>query len=90
MLCSECVYALVLQMLDLLCSFSYISACSFSTLIYSPINPCRVQYKMPEAYDQEGVVDQEKRFAAAIQRYRSVRNNVCYKPLMQKSEPYGQ
>ncbi|XWS60471.1 hypothetical protein CRYUN_Cryun07bG0039200 [Craigia yunnanensis] len=28
------------------------------------------EYKMPEAYDQEGVVDQEKRFAAAIQRYR--------------------
>ncbi|KAK8604564.1 hypothetical protein V6N13_099500 [Hibiscus sabdariffa] len=28
------------------------------------------EYKMPEAYDQEGVVDQEKRFAVAIQRYR--------------------
>ena len=27
---------------------------------------------MPEAYDQEGVVNQEKRFAAAMQRYRSV------------------
>ncbi|XP_022739034.1 pre-mRNA-splicing factor ATP-dependent RNA helicase DEAH1 isoform X2 [Durio zibethinus] len=28
------------------------------------------EYKMPEAYDQEGVVDQEKRFAVALQRYR--------------------
>ncbi|KAJ6795426.1 pre-mRNA-splicing factor ATP-dependent RNA helicase DEAH1 [Iris pallida] len=28
------------------------------------------EYKMPEAYDQDGVVNQEKRFAAAIQRYR--------------------
>ena len=25
---------------------------------------------MPKAYDQEGVVDQEKRFAAAIQHYK--------------------
>ncbi|ONK64758.1 uncharacterized protein A4U43_C07F29560 [Asparagus officinalis] len=28
------------------------------------------EYKMPEAYDQDGVVNQEKRFAAAMQRYR--------------------
>ncbi|CAA6659157.1 unnamed protein product [Spirodela intermedia] len=28
------------------------------------------EYRMPEAYDQEGVVNQEKRFAAAMQRYR--------------------
>ncbi|XP_015869881.3 pre-mRNA-splicing factor ATP-dependent RNA helicase DEAH1 isoform X1 [Ziziphus jujuba] len=28
------------------------------------------QYRMPEAYDQEGGVNQEKRFAVAIQRYR--------------------
>ncbi|XVF50023.1 hypothetical protein PTKIN_Ptkin04bG0062300 [Pterospermum kingtungense] len=28
------------------------------------------EYKMPEAYDQEGIVDQEKRFAVALQRYR--------------------
>ncbi|XP_028765073.1 pre-mRNA-splicing factor ATP-dependent RNA helicase DEAH1 isoform X1 [Neltuma alba] len=28
------------------------------------------EYRMPEAYDQEGVVDQEKRFAVALQRYR--------------------
>ena len=28
------------------------------------------EYKMPEAYDQKGVVDQEKRFSAAIQHYR--------------------
>ncbi|XP_078430024.1 pre-mRNA-splicing factor ATP-dependent RNA helicase DEAH1-like [Wolffia australiana] len=28
------------------------------------------EYKMPEAYDQEGIVNQEKRFAAAMQRYR--------------------
>ncbi|KAL6962433.1 RNA helicase, partial [Sarracenia purpurea var. burkii] len=27
---------------------------------------------MPEAYDQEGVVNQEKRFAVALERYRSV------------------
>lgn len=26
---------------------------------------------MPEAYDQEGVVNQEKRFSVAVQRYRS-------------------
>lgn len=29
-----------------------------------------MQYRMPEAYDQDGVVDQEKRFAVAMQRYR--------------------
>ncbi|KAF9624129.1 hypothetical protein IFM89_008067 [Coptis chinensis] len=28
------------------------------------------EYRMPEAYDQDGVVNQEKRFAAAMQRYR--------------------
>ncbi|KAG1347828.1 pre-mRNA-splicing factor ATP-dependent RNA helicase DEAH1 [Cocos nucifera] len=28
------------------------------------------EYRMPEAYDQEGGVNQEKRFAAAVQRYR--------------------
>nr|DAD28293.1 TPA_asm: hypothetical protein HUJ06_029761 [Nelumbo nucifera] len=28
------------------------------------------EYRMPEAYDQEGGVNQEKRFAAALQRYR--------------------
>ncbi|XP_042391527.1 pre-mRNA-splicing factor ATP-dependent RNA helicase DEAH1-like isoform X1 [Zingiber officinale] len=28
------------------------------------------EYRMPEAYDQEGGVNQEKRFAAAIHRYR--------------------
>ncbi|XP_010939275.1 pre-mRNA-splicing factor ATP-dependent RNA helicase DEAH1 isoform X1 [Elaeis guineensis] len=28
------------------------------------------EYRMPEAYDQEGGVNQEKRFAAAMQRYR--------------------
>ncbi|KAJ7978712.1 ATP-dependent RNA helicase [Quillaja saponaria] len=28
------------------------------------------EYRMPEAYDQEGVVDQEKRFSVAMQRYR--------------------
>lgn len=37
---------------------------------------------MPEAYDQEGVVDQEKRFAVALQRYRSVGTKVCFKPSM--------
>lgn len=34
-----------------------------------------MQYRMPEAYDQEGGVNQEKRFAAAIQRYRY--DSVC-------------
>ncbi|GKV11200.1 hypothetical protein SLEP1_g22472 [Rubroshorea leprosula] len=28
------------------------------------------EYRMPEAYDKEGGVDQEKRFAVALQRYR--------------------
>ncbi|XP_052179682.1 pre-mRNA-splicing factor ATP-dependent RNA helicase DEAH1-like isoform X2 [Diospyros lotus] len=28
------------------------------------------EYRMPEAYDQEGGVDQEKRFSVAMQRYR--------------------
>ncbi|XP_054805557.1 pre-mRNA-splicing factor ATP-dependent RNA helicase DEAH1-like isoform X2 [Prosopis cineraria] len=28
------------------------------------------EYRMPEAYDHEGVVNQEKRFAVALQRYR--------------------
>lgn len=31
-----------------------------------------VQYQMPEAYDQDGRVNQEKRFAVSLQRYRSV------------------
>nr|KYP55752.1 Putative pre-mRNA-splicing factor ATP-dependent RNA helicase DHX16 [Cajanus cajan] len=30
------------------------------------------EYRMPEAYDQEGVVNQEKRFSVAMQRYRYV------------------
>lgn len=29
-----------------------------------------LQYRMPEAYDQEGGVNQEKRFSVAMQRYR--------------------
>ncbi|KAE8124420.1 hypothetical protein FH972_019308 [Carpinus fangiana] len=28
------------------------------------------EYRMPEAYDQDGVVNQEKRFSVALQRYR--------------------
>ncbi|KAL7192227.1 hypothetical protein ACSBR2_024134 [Camellia fascicularis] len=28
------------------------------------------EYRMPEAYDQEGIVNQEKRFSVALQRYR--------------------
>lgn len=28
------------------------------------------EYRMPEAYDQEGGVNQDKRFAVAMQRYR--------------------
>jgi len=36
------------------------------------INYSFEQYRMPEAYDQDGVVNQEKRFAAAMQRYRLV------------------
>ncbi|XP_057429389.1 pre-mRNA-splicing factor ATP-dependent RNA helicase DEAH1 [Lotus japonicus] len=28
------------------------------------------EYRMPEAYDQDGVIDQEKRFSVAMQRYR--------------------
>lgn len=31
-----------------------------------------VQYRMPEAYDQDGGVNQEKRFSVAVQRYRSL------------------
>ena len=31
-----------------------------------------LQYRMPEAYDEDGGVNQEKRFAVALQRYRSV------------------
>ncbi|XP_077211429.1 pre-mRNA-splicing factor ATP-dependent RNA helicase DEAH1-like isoform X2 [Tasmannia lanceolata] len=30
------------------------------------------EYRMPEAYDQDGGVNQEKRFAAAVQRYRDL------------------
>lgn len=30
------------------------------------------EYRMPEAYDQEGVVNQEKRFSVAVQRYRDI------------------
>ncbi|KAL5981951.1 Pre-mRNA-splicing factor ATP-dependent RNA helicase DEAH1 [Asimina triloba] len=30
------------------------------------------EYKMPEAYDQEGGINQDKRFAAPLQRYRYV------------------
>ncbi|PKI77956.1 hypothetical protein CRG98_001576, partial [Punica granatum] len=32
----------------------------------------RDEYRIPDAYDQEGRVDQEKRFAVAMQRYRYV------------------
>lgn len=31
-----------------------------------------LQYRMPDAYDQDGGVNQEKRFSVAQQRYRSV------------------
>lgn len=34
-----------------------------------------MQYKIPEAYDVEGGVNQEKRFAVAMQRYRSIRTS---------------
>lgn len=30
------------------------------------------QYRMPDAYDQDGGVNQEKRFAVAMERYRLV------------------
>ncbi|ESQ52145.1 hypothetical protein EUTSA_v10017881mg [Eutrema salsugineum] len=30
------------------------------------------EYRMPDAYDQEGGVDQEKRFAVSLQRYRDM------------------
>ena len=36
------------------------------------LHSLRVQYRMPEAYDQDGVVNQEKRFSVALQRYRWV------------------
>lgn len=29
-----------------------------------------MQYRMPDAYDEEGGVNQEKRFAVAMERYR--------------------
>lgn len=29
-----------------------------------------MQYRMPDAYDQDGGVNQEKRFSVAMQRYR--------------------
>jgi len=35
---------------------------------------------MPDAYDQDGVVNQEKRFAVALERYRLVQ--VAFKRLM--------
>ncbi|XP_020671921.2 pre-mRNA-splicing factor ATP-dependent RNA helicase DEAH1-like isoform X2 [Dendrobium catenatum] len=33
------------------------------------------EYRMPEAYDKEGGVNQEKRFAVAMQRYRDSRSS---------------
>lgn len=35
--------------------------------LFSAFGP---QYRMPEAYDQDGGVNQEKRFSVAMQRYR--------------------
>lgn len=32
----------------------------------------QAQYRMPEAYDQDGGVNQEQRFAVALQRYRFI------------------
>lgn len=34
-------------------------------------NSYGVQYRMPDAYDLEGGINQEKRFSVAMQRYRS-------------------
>jgi hypothetical protein len=40
-----------------------------------------IQYKMPDAYDVDGVINQEKRFSVAKQRYRLVlsilKHNTC-------------
>lgn len=32
----------------------------------------QLQYRMPDAYDQDGGVNQEKRFSVAVERYRLV------------------
>lgn len=42
----------------------------FRIFIYLIHLSLTVQYRIPDAYDQDGGVDQEKRFAVAVQRYR--------------------
>ena len=46
--------------------------CFYSSSVYSYCIFNGIQYRMPEAYDQDGGVNQEKRFSVALQRYRSV------------------
>ena len=46
-------------------------------LLYSYYICFGMQYRMPDAYDQEGGVNQEKRFSVALQRYRSVDLKKC-------------
>ncbi|KAF8378774.1 hypothetical protein HHK36_030123 [Tetracentron sinense] len=42
------------------------------------------EYRMPEAYDQDGGVNQEKRFAAALQRYRDANSGDKMNPFAEQ------
>lgn len=54
------------------------SICFFAKRSYVLL---KLQYRMPEAYDQEGGVNQEKRFSVAMQRYRYFTNNMISIPV---------
>lgn len=41
-------------------------------LFWSCVGFLHCQYRIPDAYDQEGGVNQEKRFSVASQRYRFI------------------
>ncbi|RVW31701.1 Pre-mRNA-splicing factor ATP-dependent RNA helicase DEAH1 [Vitis vinifera] len=43
-----------------------------------------MQYRMPDAYDQEGGVNQEKRFSVALQRYRDSSANDKMNPFAEQ------
>lgn len=52
-------------------SLSYFFRISIYLIHLLLLLPLGVQYRIPDAYDdQEGGVDQEKRFAVAVQRYK--------------------
>ncbi|XP_020273107.1 pre-mRNA-splicing factor ATP-dependent RNA helicase DEAH1-like [Asparagus officinalis] len=44
------------------------------------------EYRMPEAYDQDGSINQEKRFGVALKRYRDANDGRRVKPFAEQEE----